>query len=151
MSCLLFYDFLITSHGSRWKLTATRLPAEFYIRECKEWIIKGSHLEIMKRSKMPMLIAQGAVGIIGRCYCYFLNIIVGQEMRFAEVTHTSRIPHGAQGHPNKRVISTCDMVSTFIVSHSWMNKQIQTHTNPEGRVNRTHIYTLLLSIFNLRG
>ena len=89
VSCLLFYDFLITSHGSLRKLTATRLPAEFYIREWMEWIIKGSHLEIMKRSKMPMLIAQGAGGITRRCYCYFLNIIVGCEMWFAGEKKTS--------------------------------------------------------------
>lgn len=31
-SCLLFRDFLITSHESLWELMAARLPAEFYIR-----------------------------------------------------------------------------------------------------------------------
>lgn len=63
-SCLSFYDFLITSHGSRRELTATGPPAEFYIREGAEWITKGSHLEIMKRSEMPTPTAQGAVGIV---------------------------------------------------------------------------------------
>lgn len=64
-SCLSFHDFLITSHGSRRELTATGPPAEFYIREGAEWITKGSHLEIMKRSEMPTPTAQGAVGIVG--------------------------------------------------------------------------------------
>lgn len=32
VSCLLFPDFLITSHESLWELMAARLPAEFYIR-----------------------------------------------------------------------------------------------------------------------
>ena len=87
VSCLLFYDFLITSHGSLWRLTATRLPAEFYIREWEEWIIKGSHLEIMKRSKMPMLIAQAAVGITGRCFRYFFKHYCGMW----DTTHRSQL------------------------------------------------------------
>lgn len=106
VSCLSFYDFPIISHGSLRRLTATLLPAEFYIREWEEWIIKGSHLEIMKRNKMPMLIAQGAEGIAGRRYCYFLNIIVGWEMWFAAVRYTRRKPPGPQGHANKQLIST---------------------------------------------
>lgn len=145
VSCLLFYDFLITSHGSLWELTATRLPAEFYIRDWEEWIIKSSHLEIMKRSKMPMLIAQGAVGIIGGCYCYLLNIIVGCEMWFAGVRYTGRKPLGPQGHANKQVISTKHMQHDKHIysepvkdEHGNMNGHSTGHTS----IHSTHTHNM---------
>lgn len=72
--CLSFHDFLIASLGSRRELTATGPPAEFYIREGAEWITKGSHLEIMKRSEMPTLTVQGAVGIVVGGVLFFFNI-----------------------------------------------------------------------------
>lgn len=73
--CLSFHDFLIASLGSRRELTATGPPAEFYIREGAEWITKGSHLEIMKRSEMPTLTVQGVVGIVGGDAVLFLKKI----------------------------------------------------------------------------
>lgn len=116
VSCLLFYDFLITSHGSLCKLRATRLPAEICIREWEEWIIKGSHLEIMKRSKMPVLIAQGAMGIIRKCYCYFFQIIMWCEMQFAGVRYMVRKPLGEI----KQLFlqNPWNTVSTFTESHT---------------------------------
>lgn len=120
VSCLLFYDFLITSHGCRWKLTATRLPAEFNIREWEEWIIKGSHLEIMKRSKMPMLIAQGAVGItrvmlllVSKHYCRLWDVICRSQM------HRENTP-GSSGSCAYKIKSistnTCNMRNTLIAN-----------------------------------
>ena len=146
MSCLLFHDFLIISPGSPWMLTATRLPADFYIRVSEEWIIKGSHLEIMKRSKMPMLIALGAVGITGRCYCsFFKHYCVRWEMRSARVRYTRIIPLGHQGHENKLVISAKH--DTGHNNHIQCEPFMDGHTNPKGHstgsifTHLTHTHT----------
>lgn len=124
----LIFEFLITSPGSLWKLTATWLPADFYIRERGEWIIKGSHLEIMKRNKMPMLIAQGAVGITGMCYCCFFkhycrtwNVICWESDTQGQYPWVIRVTKINKLFPQ----NSCDMIITFIVNHSWMNTQIQ--------------------------
>ena len=53
-------------------------------------IIKGSHLEIMKKGKIPVFVA---LGVAGRtCYCYFLTALYNGSSDFKLSDTCSKCP-----------------------------------------------------------
>lgn len=151
--CLSFHDFLIASLGSRRELTATGPPAEFYIREGAEWITKGSHLEIMKRSEMPTLTVQGAVGIVvrgwGGVVLFFLIYIFFDVFpRLVCWKHNE-----TRGFPGSRKQTSsfflcenmCVAVSSFASRDERRNTKAKGHFT--GKPTRTTTFTISYGVF----
>lgn len=85
---------------------ATRPPSDSSVRESEEGIIKGSHLEIMKRSKMPECSElRGPGEFVRGCYCCLVKHYyrTRDAIRWSQIhgdnTPPSPPPPRLWGHP----------------------------------------------------